>query len=258
MRRNVLQSLTVFCLAAPAMAHAAGFAFNENYMVFTPAEPNRQDAQDYARDVLRQADDYRKDIALEWLGEELPPSVGRTVINISFSETDDRGLTWAKDHPDRQFHNVYLTTSRQKAIGAALAHEIAHVVLASQFPHPHRLPAWLEEAIASGYDGQDRQQVRQRMLGWFVRTGNWPRLERILTARRVPVTDQVSYTVACALSEFLLSQGGKQALLRFGQDGRQHGWDQALQMHYGIASVDQLQERWQAWAAGQRGQLARR
>ncbi len=160
----------------------------------------------------------------------------------------DAGLTWAKDDPRRHYHTLYLTTSPERALGGTLAHEMAHVVLATRFPHPHRLPAWLDEGIASRYDDSDRQELRQQQIAWIIQTRNWPQLDSLLNASSIASRDKQAYAVASSLVNFLLERNSdKQTLLAFGQHGNQAGWDAALQKYYGIHDVSQLQSQWQRW-----------
>ncbi len=227
---------------------AAGFAMSDNFTVLTPDWPSADEAKDYAQEVLASAEQWRSVIAQEWLGKELPPGVGQTTVNVSHSATRDAGLTWAKDDARRRFHTLYMSTSPERALGSTLAHEMAHVVLATRFPHPNRLPAWLEEGIASRYDDEDRQKTRQAQITYFVETGHWPSVDSLFTAANIAAQDKELYTVAASLTEFLLSRNSdKQMLLEFGQYGNTAGWDAALQKYYGIRDVVQLQGRWQRW-----------
>ena len=109
--------------------------------------------------MLKQAEAFRREFSEKWLGHELPKGAGESVIYVAFTPNEDRGLTWAKDHPNRTLHNVYLRTSPENAVGSTLRDEIAHTVLATKFPHPNRLPSWLEEGIASQYDDEARCSV---------------------------------------------------------------------------------------------------
>lgn len=238
-----------FVLMSASQLHGAGFVFNENFTVFTEESSSPEAAQAFAQDVLNKAEKYRRDIALRWLGEQLPPSVGQTTINVSFATTRDDGLTWAKDSPQRKHHTVYLSTSPERALGSTLAHEMTHVVLATRFPHPNQLPAWIEEGIASTYDDDARQQTRRATIAWFARTGNWPELAPILTTENIRRKDQHIYAVASSLVEFLLSKGDKRTLLEFGQSAKKDGYDTALKQHYDFAHVRDLRTAWQAWAS---------
>ncbi len=226
----------------------SGYAKSDNFTVLTPKQATAQEADQYATAVLQTAELQRREIAREWLGQELPPTRGRTIVTVSFAADRDAGLTWAIDDPRRKYHALYLSTSPDLALGSTLAHEMVHVVLATQFPHPNRLPAWLEEGIASQYDDGDRKHERQQQLATFIRTRTWPPITDILSAKSIPATDTQAYTLAAAVTAMLLARDGdKQKLLAFGQYGNNRGWDIALQEYYGIAGVDQLQKLCQRW-----------
>ena len=245
-----IQWLVVALVATfPPVARAAGFVHNANFTVLTEAGVSPEASQSFAAAVLARAEQYRREIAREWLGEELPAGIGTTTINVRFSDSTDSGLTWAVDHPQRRYHSIYLETSPDRALGETLAHEVAHAVLATQFPHPKRLPAWLEEGIASRYDAAYRRHERESALAWMARNGNWPRLEPVLNAENIPAEETRSYAAAVSLTEMLLERGGKQKLLAFGKQAAEVGCRRALAEHYGIADIDQLQTAWQAWAA---------
>jgi hypothetical protein len=238
-------------LIAPAVLQAAnragsGFATSDNFTVLTPKQAAAQKANAYAEDVLRTAERLRRQIARDWLGEELPPRQGRTIVTVSFESDRDAGLTWAIDNPRRTYHSLYLATSPELALGATLTHEMVHVVLATRFPHPNRLPAWLEEGIASHYDDADRQQEREDQLDAFIQTDEWPRVADVFNARTIAPTDIQAYTVAASVTALLLSHDGRaQRIFAFGQHGNEHGWDTALRKYYDIAGVDELQSVWQ-------------
>jgi hypothetical protein len=234
-------------LASGNRLEAAGFAISDNFTVFTPAWPSHQQAQEYAEQVLRNAEAWRSEIARDWLGEELPPSVGQTTINVSFTEERDAGLTWIKDDPRRRYHTIYLSTTPDRALGSTLAHELVHVVLATRYPPPSRLPAWIEEGIAGTYDDDERQAIRRRNIAWYARTGNWPDIETVMNSQSIAATQKDVYTVASSLIEFLLTRGDRSTLLEFGQYANTAGWDAALSRFYEIPNVPQLQAEWRRW-----------
>jgi len=237
--------------AAPAMLQASnragsGFATSDNFTVLTPKQAAAREANAYAEDVLRTAERLRSQIARHWLGEELPPRQGRTIVTVSFEFERDAGLTWAIDDPRRKYHSLYLATSPELALGTTLTHEMVHVVLATRFPHPNRLPAWLEEGIASHYDDPERQQDREDQLDTFIQTDEWPRVADVFNAKTIAPTDIQAYTVAASVTALLLSYDGQaQRIFAFGQYGNKHGWGAALRKYYDIASVDELQSVWQ-------------
>lgn len=98
-----------------------------------------------------------------------------------------------------------MTSDRRGTTGGTLKHEIAHTVLATQWPGPRRLPSWAEEAIASRYDDDARATDRRRLVGWWAQTGNWPRLGDLLSDKSLADDDLEGYAAAASVSEILLS-----------------------------------------------------
>jgi hypothetical protein len=233
----------------PSAVKGNGFAHNENFIVYTPDHTSQKEDQRFAELLLQRADAFRQKFARQWLGKELPRATGESVIYVSFSLNEDRGLTWAKDHPGRTLHNVYLTTTPEKAVGSTLYHELAHTVLATQFPHPNRLPSWVEEGIASRYDDDSRRAARDQLLRSWSRTGNAPQLAQLLEKDDMRAFDETSYAAATSLVSFLLTKGDERELLTFAVAGQRGGWADALHAHYGIRSHRDLQTQWQAWLA---------
>jgi hypothetical protein len=198
MRHLSFAGIAFLCLAA--IANAAGFVHNDNFLIFTESSISPKVAQDFANSLMTRAEAYRKQIAEDWLGRPLPAGIGRATINLRFSESEDTGLTWAIDHPSRKTHTVYLVTSADKALGTTLAHEMVHVVLATRFPHPHRLPAWLEEGIASQYDDENRKRLRADKASWWVETEVWPNVENVLSAHNIQADDREAYAVSAQVA----------------------------------------------------------
>jgi hypothetical protein len=224
-----------------SVAHAAGMAHNENFVVMAPDQP-------LAEQVLAQADHFRKQVAEDWLGEELPPSVGRVIIHVDVDDSaKDHGLFWPIDTAQRKYHKLWLTTSRERAVGSTLHHEMTHVVFAIRYPH--RLPAWADEGAASLHDDPQRREIQRRIIDWYARTDNWPNLQVLLQAPTIAANDQASYSAAASLTQYLLTRGDKANFLRFAMTGQTAGWERAVQQHYGINSVSQLQFVWQSWVS---------
>ena len=240
-RRRMISSLAVvLVLCTTSVAPAAGVAFNDNFSVLASDQAT-------ADAVLAQAETFRKEIARQWLGKELPAGAGPTMITVVDSRLEDRGLTWPIDNPKRKYHKVWLRTSPDRAPGSTLRHEITHVVFATQFPH--RLPAWVEEGIASLGDDPERSQIRARVIRRLARAGDWPRLETVFREPTIPTSHQAEYSIATSVVEYLLSRADGATLLRFAATGRDQGWDRAAEEHYGLRSVGDLQAAWQTWAA---------
>ncbi len=239
----------IFTVLFPLIADAAGVARNENFSVYVPDTPVSGQAQRFAELLVERAQRYRTEIAQEWLGEELPPGAGPSTIYVELSTVEDRGITWAKDSSERRSHTIWLSTTPQLAIGETLKHEVAHAVFATKFAHPNRLPSWLEEGIASRYDDSHRKSTRNQQLRSWMTTGLAPGLEHVVESSDLRSFDESSYAAATSLVDFFIARGDKQTLLRFALDGERSGWPAALETHYQIQSMQEVQRQWQAWLA---------
>jgi len=264
-QRRIALALTAVSLLLPlllpGLANAAGMAHDENFVVISPTHRSRAESEQYAAEVLAAANRFRREVALEWLGEEIPSGLGRTVLHVQFAPDRDQGKTWAIDPnwkraggtrvDNRRMHNVFLETSPELATGSTLKHEITHVILATRYPE--RLAAWIEEGIASRYDDPGRHAKYQDLLQWFVRTGNWPDLGLIVSQENISPDDAEAYAVASSVVDFLLSRGDNATLLEFAADARTQGWDHSLEQHYQLNGVADLSNRWRTWLAGASG-----
>lgn len=237
----------LIAIFAPVVSNAAGLASNANFIVLTPASPSEQAGQQFAEQLLDEAGKFRAEFAKEWFGEELESGAGKAIISVKFDDSANSALTWAKDHPSRRYHNVYLRTSRKNAIGGTLHHELAHTVMATRYTEPNRLPPWVEEGIASRYDIPVLIAVRQQEVSSWLRAGRAPYLVTTLMATNIASFDDTQYAAAESLVNFLLTIGERQTVIRFAADGQKFGWDAALQTHYRIDDVSQLQAEWQDW-----------
>lgn len=201
----------------------AGIASNANFIVLVP----RQYGDQGATVIMEYAQKYRDEIALEWFGEKLTDGEGQTSISLHIEAGRSSGLTWAKDTPERKLHSVFMTIDDKgkSEVSRILKHEICHTVLATKFPHPNRLPTWLEEGIASRYDSESLKEYRAEVRRRWKRP---PRLA-LLPGNRFRSHNDDAYAAAESVVEFLIQRRGKTKLLE------------------SVPDVATLQVEWEAW-----------
>jgi hypothetical protein len=219
-----------------------GVAGSKNFTVLAPRGDHLADK------VLARAEVLRKEVALAWLGEELPEGKGLTHITVELAKDQDEGLTLLCG-PGRALsgdHRMWLKTSPERATGTTLAHEVTHIVLAIHFPKG--MPAWANEGIASLEDDEERHETRRKLVQQWARSGQWPSLDRVLDLRVIAPSDQAGYAASVSLTEFLLAKADRSTLIGFIELAQQDGWNTALSKCYGIANVAELQRQWQDWA----------
>lgn len=237
---SVFLLFATFCFTQVCVAGSplSGFSQNSNFSVWA-------DSQELADSIVSRSEALRKKIAKEWLGEEVPGGFGPTTINVYFSD-EDSARTWLLDEGSKRTnHMTWIYTSYEK-LDSTLAHEIAHTVLWCRFPN---LPAFAQEGAASRYDEEERKKIRRNVLKWFAKTNRWPNVEKILSAEAISPSNHTAYTASVSVTEFLLSRDSdKSKFLEFASSAAKHKkWDSALQKHYGIPSVADLQNQWQTW-----------
>jgi len=238
MRSSAL--LLAACALFPsAAAYAAGTARSDNFTVIAPSA-------EFAQAVADQAEKFRKQAALDWLGRELPGGQARTVISVTISADKDDGLTWPRDRPEQNFHQVWLTTSRQQALGTTLNHEVLHTVLAT-ITFPEFLAPWANEGIASQVDDNARKQSRLQVAAGWATADRWPQLQSLFSTARITHDDTEAYAAAASITQFLVSQEGKSKVIEFAKAGRQGDWNQAARDCYHVRDVADLQARWKEW-----------
>ncbi len=237
---------TLGLLVLSSTAIAAGHVYNKNFSILTPSQTSDEEAQAFAEKLLQQAEKYRKTLASDWLGEELPVGAGRTIINVAFSNKDS-ALTWPIDNRRRKCHMLYLSTSPERALGSALKHEMVHVIMATRFGQGCGLPIWLEEGIASRYDDQSRISKRRAIANWYAQTEQWPNITDVLGRQKISTRDTSAYAIAASVTNFLLSRADRRTLVIFGAEAAATNLEAALRKHYQIRSTHELQIAWQNW-----------
>lgn len=239
--RPAALSVALLVLLTTVPARSADMSIGTNFLVLAPN-------QAVADAVAKQAEVFRKQSALEWLGKELPDRNGRSLITVDITSQKDEGLTWPIDSPKRTLHQVWLTTSVERAKGTTLHHEVVHTVL-DTYSYPELLPVWASEGIASQADDTGRKENQRQIVARWSRARRWPALRSLFDASRIGHDDLNSYAAASSVTEFLAERGGKTRVVEFAASGRKRGWDQAAREYYSLHDVAELQTAWQDWVA---------
>lgn len=199
---------------------------------FTALAPNVR----LADKVVAQAESFRSRIGAVWLGGVLPAT--RTPTSIFVEIDDSKSLARTLPSRNGDGHQVWLVGSESAVTEHLLHHELVHVVFGSQ--PTGDMPDWANEGVASRYDNQHRQHIREQKLAEFVRINSWPHLSRLF---RGQIRQQWQYATAVSVADFLIQQEGPERFVRFAV-ASQHGVEQALQTHYAIESIEELEARW--------------
>ncbi|MGV3484855.1 MAG: hypothetical protein ACO1RT_10600 [Planctomycetaceae bacterium] len=127
----------------------------------------------------------------------------------------------------------------------ALPHELTHVVLADRFlgdPPPH----WLDEGIAMLADTRHKQMLHYRDCQEALVSRTALSLADLLTLEQFTSAEQMPafYGQSLSLVQMLSYRGDPQKLVAFGIDARKVGYDRALQEHFAIEGMADLERHW--------------
>ena len=128
----------------------------------------------------------------------------------------------------------------------ALAHELVHVVLADHFS---RLPPprWADEGMAVLFDSLLKQQRHNADLEHAVKHGQTWSAGDLAALEEYPDSlrrQQVFYGQSAALVRWLIAEQGAATFIRFVDDSSTVGFSAALQDHYGLDAVADLEPAW--------------
>ena len=221
----------------------------ENFIV---SAPNAEAAKHFAET----AEQCREDLALLWLGNTLPDWSAKCTVTIHIGSDLGAGgnTSFIFENGEVFGWEMEIQGPYERIIDSVLPHEITHMILASHFRKP--IPRWLDEGMATYVEHKSEKMNYRRMLRHFLQTD----VQRCFPLNRmVAMTDYPSdpipfYAQGFSLVEYLLEYGRQfdgdehHRLVHFSGTAMQNGdWQRALQEHYGMANLGELQLSWLRW-----------
>lgn len=205
-----------------------------------------------ARKVANCAEFWRRDLAVQWLGEPLPNWYRPCPITVKVGQIGAGGqTTFTFDNGEVFGWKMQVQGSLERILDSVIPHEVNHTIFASYFRRP--LPRWADEGAATLFE-HDSEQARQvHLLDQVVRTSRRIPLKQLLAIREYPEDMQdvlTLYAEGYSLAEYLVGikgDQGRSTYLKFLQDAHQLSWEQAIRKHYGYGSVDELERVWTGW-----------
>ena len=214
-----------------------------NFLILTD---NPRQAEQYGR----AAEQFRRDLAIAWLGEEMPRWADRCPIKVKVGPRLGAGgaTTFLFDHGEVFGWRMSIQGSHERVLDSVLPHEITHMILASHFRRP--LPRWADEGAATSVEHISERTRHRKMLVEFLHTDRGIPFNAMFAMKEYPKDIMPLYAQGFSLAEFLIQHGGKRKFLAFMGDGLEgERWADAVREHYGHANLGQLQNVWLGWVA---------
>jgi len=215
----------------------------------TPNFVTHAPTPEIAKQVGDAAEIYRKELAIAWLGHELPKWYAPCPIKVKVGNYGAGGATTFSFDRGHVFGwDMQIQGSLERILDSVLPHEVNHTIFACHFRRP--LPRWADEGAATIVE-HESEKKRQRLLNRQVMgTNKRIPLRRLLSMKEYPSEMQqvlTLYAEGYSLADFLLQRGGKKRYLMFLQDAHKNGWDEAIAKLYKFKNVEELEQRWGSW-----------
>jgi hypothetical protein len=209
---------------------------------FVVEAPTPQLAQQFGQ----AAEYWRREKALEWLGQEMPPWPEPCPLHVHVTMGGAGGATqFSFDRGHVLGQNMNIEGSLDRLLVSVLPHEVTHTVFAYYFRCP--VPRWADEGGAVlSEDDLERGRHDQLCRHILNTPGRAIPLRRLFALQQYPGDVMALYAQGFSVSQFLVSNGGRQNFLAFVANGMTRGWDGAAQSFYRYNSVDELEQAWLA------------
>ena len=237
---------SVALVAAALLACGANYR-SENFIVHSSS------SDQIAHEVCVAAETYRRDLAIEWLGHELPPWREPCPINLSRVRPQEpaSGKTSFYFYESGEPHgwDMEVNGTRERVLDSVLPHEITHTIFATHFGCP--LPRWADEGGSTTVEHASEKAKQDANLIRFLKGNKGIAFSTMFMMKDYPREMLPLYAHGYSLTRFLIMQGGEQGKRKFvsyvGDGMRRNNWTKATSDHYGYKSLLELQNAWLEW-----------
>ena len=225
-----------FLLVVLALASlGAGFR-TTNFLV---EAPNAQIAQQ----VGQAAELYRREKAIEWLGQEMPSWPEPCPLRVKVTMGGSGGATsFYFDRGRVLGQTMTVEGTLDRILASVLPHEVTHTVFAHYFRCA--VPRWADEG-GSVLSEDDAERTRHdQLVRQILNSGRAIPLRRLFALKDYPSDVMTLYAQGFSVANFLIGSSSRPAFLAFVATGMRQGWDNAVQSHYSFRNVEELEQAW--------------
>jgi hypothetical protein len=197
-----------------------------------------------AQQVGQYAEAYRREKALQWLGQEMPPWPEPCPLHVTITMNGSSGATsFAFDRGHVLGQDMHVEGTVERVLNSVLPHEITHTVFAHYFRTP--VPRWADEGGSVLSEDDIERNRHDALVRQILNTpGRMIPLRRLFTLTKYPNDVMVLYAEGYSVSDFLVGQSDRPTFLRFVAHGMRGDWDGAARSYYRFNSVEDLERAW--------------
>lgn len=230
------------CAVLAAALGSLGASYRtKNFVVNAPTP-------EMARQIGDTAEAFRRDLAVDWLGQPMPNWSQPCPITAQVGDQLGAGgaTSFVFDRGEVFGWRMTIQGSLERILDSVLPHEVTHTIFATHFRQP--LPRWADEGACTTVEHTSERNKQQHLLVNFLRTGRGIAFSQMFAMKEYPHDVLPLYSQGYSVARWLVQQGGRQKFLNFVADGlRDENWPRATKTHYGYDNLATLQEQWLAW-----------
>jgi hypothetical protein len=235
-------------LGSPSSGTAAGYK-TTNFAVSAPTP-------ELAKEIGDRAESCRREQALQWLGQELPPWSKPCPIHARVAPRLGAGgaTSFVFDRGQVFGWKMNIQGSRERILDSVVPHEVTHTIFASYFRKP--LPRWADEGACTTVEHRSEIAKQERMLIDFLKNRRGIKFSDMFAMKDYPADVMPLYAQGHSLATWLIENRGRKAFLEFLADGMQdENWPRAVEQHYGFDGLASMQTAWLDWVKQGRPQI---
>lgn len=230
--------------AARGSARQPAVANSENFIVFA------SDTK-WASEVAEMAEQQRRDLAIYWLGRELPAWPQRCPLHVQDAPNLGAGgeTRFALSRGVAGSWMMSVQGTRQRILDSVLPHEITHTIFATHFGKMNKyVPRWADEGASTTVEHDEEKKKHRHFLHQFLKTGRGLAFNEMFRLKEYPQDILPLYAQGHSAVQFLLDQAGPRQFIQFIETGMMtENWPTALQKFYAYQSIGDFQINWNQW-----------
>ncbi|QGJ70505.1 Hypothetical protein PBC10988_22020 [Planctomycetales bacterium 10988] len=239
---SLLQRAGSFVCLLPLLCLMGASYRTPNFVVTAPTA-------EFAKQVGDMAEQYRNELAMEWLGYRFERRWARPCpITVQVGPNlGAGGVTSFNFHNGEVFGwQMSIQGTPERVLDSVLPHEVTHTIFATHFRQP--LPRWADEGSCTMVEHPVEKAKQERMLVEFLKTNRGIAFSKMFAMKTYPRDVLPLYSQGYALTRFLVDQGGKKKFIEYLSSGLEDdNWVRATGQFYGYTSLGNLQQNWLEW-----------
>ncbi len=237
-----MDALVMRCAVLACAVASMGASYRTANFIIDAPTPQQ------AQQIGQAAEKYRRELALEWLGKEMPNWAQPCPIQAHVAPNLGAGGATSFEFAGGEVYGWRMTIqgSQERILDSVLPHEVTHMVFATHFRRP--LPRWADEGACTTVEHDSEKAKQQQMLIEFLHTNRGIAFSKMFAMREYPRDVMPLYSQGFSLARYLIAHGGKRKFLAYVGDGmRDENWSRATKQHYGHENLLVLQNTWLEW-----------